>query len=150
MRYFLAIALCGMAFLAPSARAQGTNYSISWYTIAGGGGTSSGGSYAVSGTIGQHSTSTLSGGGYSLTGGFWSIIATVQSPGAPLLGVIRSGTQAVISWLAPATSFVLEQSQNLTTGSWTISPATLTTNDGVISATVPALSGYQFYRLHSP
>ena len=29
-------------------------YSIDWYKIAGGGGTSTGGTYAVSGTIGQH------------------------------------------------------------------------------------------------
>ena len=35
-----------------AARAQ--QYSIDWYKVAGGGGTSTGGTYQVSGTIGQH------------------------------------------------------------------------------------------------
>jgi hypothetical protein len=149
MRYILAIALFVTAFLAPSARAQ-TNYSISWYTIAGGGGTSSGGSFAVSGTIGQHSTATMSGGSYSLTGGFWSIIAAVQTPGSPLLSIVKSGTEAIISWLAPSSGFVLEESPTLAPTAWTASTATMTTNDGIISVTVPAVSGYQYYRLHYP
>jgi hypothetical protein len=150
MRYFLSIAIFGVALLVPSARAQNTNYSISWYTIAGGGGTSSGGNYAVSGTIGQHATTTMSGGGYSLTGGFWSIIAAVQTPGAPLLSITLANNQATISWPAPASGFVLQESQSLTTGSWSVSTTALSTNNGVISATVPAGGGYQFYRLHNP
>jgi hypothetical protein len=150
MRNILAIAILGLAVLAPSARAQSTNYSINWHTTAGGGGTSTGGVYAVSGTIGQSATATMSGGNYSLTGGFWSIIAAVQTPGAPLLTVTTAGKQATISWSAPASGFVLEESPNLTTGSWSVSTTTLTTNNGVVSATVPASSGYQFYRLHSP
>ena len=147
MRLIIAVALFAVAIIAPSTQAQSTNYSISWYAIAGGGGTSSAGSYSVSGTIGQHSTGTMTGGNYSLTGGFWSIIEAVQTPGAPLLSIVRSGSEAIISWLAPATGFVLQQSQALTTNSWTVFSATMTTNDGIISVTVPATSGYQFYRL---
>jgi hypothetical protein len=150
MRFFLVFTLLSAALLVPSARAQSTNYSISWYTIAGGGGTSSGGNYTVSGTIGQPATGTMSGGNYSLTGGFWSLIAVVQTPGAPPLNITRTGNQATVSWLAPASGFVLEQSQNLNTGSWSVSSTSLSTNNGVISATVPAGSGYQFYRLHNP
>lgn len=151
MRHFIAIVLLiSAAVFAPAARAQSTNYSIPWHTIAGGGGTSSGGNYTVSGTIGQHSTATMSGGAYSLTGGFWSIIAAIQTPGSPLLTVTLAGKEATISWAAPATGeFVLEQSQNLRTGGWTVSPATLSTNSGVVSVTVPAGSGYQFFRLQS-
>ena len=138
------------AILAPLARAQSTNYSIPWHTIAGGGGTSSGGNYTVSGTIGQHSTATMSGGAYSLTGGFWSIIAAIQTPGSPLLTVKLTGKQAMISWAAPASgSFVLEASPSLGAGGWTVSPATLSTNNGVVSVTVPTGSGYQFFRLQS-
>jgi hypothetical protein len=148
MRNFVAMAVFAAAILAPSAHAQSTNYSISWYTIAGGGGTSSGGAYSLSGTIGQHSTASMSGGNYSLTGGFWSIIAAVQTPGAPLLSVTLAGKEATISWAAPAAGFVLEESQSLTTGSWSASTTTLSTNSGVISVTVPAGSGYQFFRLH--
>ena len=102
MRRFFAMALLiSAAIFAPSARAQSANYSIPWHTIAGGGGTSSGGNYTVSGTIGQHSTATMSGGAYSLTGGFWSIIAAIQTPGSPLLTVTLAGKQATISWNRP-------------------------------------------------
>ncbi len=49
-------------------------YSIDWYKVAGGGGTSTGGTYSVSGTIGQHDAGgPMTGGNYSLTGGFWAL-----------------------------------------------------------------------------
>lgn len=53
---------------------SGGDYEISFYTIDGGGATSSGGVYEVTGTIGQHDASeeAISGGDYSLFGGFWS------------------------------------------------------------------------------
>ena len=41
-----------LSLLAPALHAQ--QYSIGWYKISGGGGTSSNGQYSVSGTIGQH------------------------------------------------------------------------------------------------
>jgi len=52
------------------------DYSISWHTIDGGGGTSSGGPYTLTGTIGQPDAAWSSGGDYELLGGFW--------PGGPL------------------------------------------------------------------
>ena len=51
-------------------------YRIDWYTIDGGGGTSSGGPYVLTGTIGQPDADWASGGTYELLGGFW--------PGGPL------------------------------------------------------------------
>ena len=48
-----------------------TGYDLSWYTLDGGGGSSSGGGYSLSGTIGQPDAGTVSGGGYTLLGGFW-------------------------------------------------------------------------------
>jgi hypothetical protein len=45
---------------------------IPWYTIDGGGGTSAGGSFTLSGTIGQPDVATMSGGSFTLVGGFWS------------------------------------------------------------------------------
>jgi hypothetical protein len=47
-------------------------FSIPWWTVDGGGGTSQGGSYVLSGTTGQPDAGELSGGAYSLKGGFWS------------------------------------------------------------------------------
>ena len=63
-----------------TANAQHTNdpaapqsgYDLSWFTIDGGGATfSTGGSYSLSGTIGQADAGTLNGGTYTLAGGFW-------------------------------------------------------------------------------
>ena len=48
-------------------------YDLSWYTIDGGGGTSTGGSFSLSGTIGQPDAGVpLTGGAFTLTGGFWA------------------------------------------------------------------------------
>jgi len=52
------------------------DYEIDWHTIDGGGGTSSGGQYVLSGTIGQPDAAYSAGGHYELLGGFW--------PGGPL------------------------------------------------------------------
>ncbi len=51
-------------------------YDLSWSTIDGGGGTSSGGPYVVMGTSGQADAGWFAGGDYELLGGFW--------PGEPL------------------------------------------------------------------
>jgi len=51
-------------------------YKISWYTIDGGGGRSSGGDFSLVGTIGQPDAAWSKGGNYELLGGFW--------PGGPL------------------------------------------------------------------
>ncbi len=68
-----------LGFLIP-ATGLAQQYSIDWYKVAGGGGISTGGEYAVSGTIGQPDASTpMTGGNYSLTGGFWALYA-VQTP----------------------------------------------------------------------
>ena len=47
------------------------DYNIDWHTIDGGGGTSSGGVYLVTGTIGQHDAAYSEGGDYEILGGFW-------------------------------------------------------------------------------
>ena len=63
------------------ARAQ--SYSLDWFTVDGGGGTSTGGVYSVSGTIGQPDAGVMSGGNFSLTGGFWGAFVPVQTPARP-------------------------------------------------------------------
>ncbi len=49
----------------------GGGYDLSWWTMDGGGGTVTGSSYTLSGTVGQPDAASLSGGGYVLSGGFW-------------------------------------------------------------------------------
>jgi hypothetical protein len=55
--------------LAPAAHAQ---LSIDWHTIDGGGGTSSGGGFTLSGTIGQPDAGQMSAGAFTCSGGFWA------------------------------------------------------------------------------
>ena len=58
----------------------GPAYSIEWSTIDGGGGTSTGGVYTLSGTIGQHDASgALTGGVYAIEGGFWPGVSSGPS-----------------------------------------------------------------------
>jgi hypothetical protein len=64
--------LVGFLTVFPSA-AQAQNYTITRWTMDGGGGTSSGGGYTLSGTIGQPDIGFMSGGGYTLAGGFWGL-----------------------------------------------------------------------------
>src|SRR5438876_6309295 len=85
----LITALCGF-----SAAAQ--NFKIDWYTIDGGGGTSSGGPYTLSGTIAQPDAGRLAGGNFVLDGGFWGGVFAVQQVGAPTLHIVRSGGSVII------------------------------------------------------
>jgi hypothetical protein len=132
-----------------SLRVHAQSFDLSWFTIDGGGGASTGGVYSVTGTIGQPDTGHMSGGSYSIDGGFWGLLAVVQSPGAPLLRIRSIGTNAVISWPMSATGFVLQQNSSLlASNAWTSSglPGIVVTN-GTNTVTVPANSGNKFFRL---
>ena len=84
---------CLVFFSTASAFSQ--SYSLDWFTIDGGGGTSSGGSYTLNGTIGQPDAGTLSGGSYTLEGGFWSSIVVPATGEAPTLFIQFSGNNVV-------------------------------------------------------
>src|SRR5262249_46287529 len=100
LKYCLPLA----ALLVSAAITGAKNYAIDWYTIGGGGGTSTGSVYTVSGTIGQPSAGAASGGNYSATGGFWALIGAVQTPGSPLLSVfVTSSNSVVVYWPSPST-----------------------------------------------
>jgi hypothetical protein len=67
------VVLIGLLVLPHMAEAQSSGrYVLEWSTIGGGGGTSSGGQYIVTGTIGQAEAGRSAGGGYEVLGGFWS------------------------------------------------------------------------------
>jgi hypothetical protein len=125
-------------------------YSVDWYKISGGGGTSTGGTYQASGTIGQPDASgAMSGGQYSVTGGFWSMINVVQMPGVPNLLIAPDGANSVkIIWPAPATNtYTLQQNANLVSTSWTTSGYTITNGFGTNFCTVAPPTGNLFFRL---
>ncbi len=131
------------------ARAQ--TYSIDWYKIVGGGGASTGGTYQVSGTIGQHDAGgPMTGGNYSLTGGFWALISVVQTPGTPSLVITFAGPNSVkVSW--PNTgSYTLQQNSAVGGGTWTTSGYSITTANGTNSITITPPTGNLFFRLSNP
>lgn len=71
-------------------------YELSWYTVDGGGGPSSGGPYQLVSTIGQPDAAYSSGGNYELLGGFW--------PGGPLCFVdFEHFARFAQYWLEPGT-----------------------------------------------
>ena len=130
----------------------GQNYTIDWYKIAGGGGSSTGGTYQVSGTIGQpDASSTMTGGSYALTGGFWSIISVIQSVGVPNLVIVPlGGNQVQIRWPAIGT-FTLQQNNNIAaSAAWADSGYTVSTANGTNSVTIAAPQGNLFFRLANP
>lgn len=147
-----ALLLC----LVLTAPASAQSYSITKFVIAGGGGlNSTGGVYAVSGTIGQADASgPLSGGPYTLVGGFWALPSVVQTPGAPLLSVEQLAGHIVrIYWPLPATGFVLDQATSLVsppaTNAWSQVAFPYQTNATHISTTMSE-AGNKFYRLRRP
>jgi len=126
-------------------------YSIDWSTIDGGGGTSTGGVYSVSGTIGQPDAGTMSGGNYSVDGVFWSLITAVQPPGAPLLSVRRAdGNSVLVCWPYPSDGYGLLWSINLNTTNWlaaTNVPVRVGDEWQASVSLPPGIRSFQFYRL---
>ena len=112
MRPFVSLVFAA-SIIAPGLSHAGDDYRIDWYTVDGGGGTSTSAdqSYSLSGTIGQPDAEVVSlcsadgGAGcanatYEVTGGFWAGIGTPTgggsdgSCGADLSCVFRDGFEA--------------------------------------------------------
>jgi hypothetical protein len=129
--------------------ASGQSYSMDWFKIAGGGGTSAGGTYSVSGTIGQADAGAqpMTGGSYSLTGGFWALYA-VQTPGAPKLTVSATSTNTVVvSWPRSSVGWAVQQNTNLGTVNWVAPSETVQQNATSNFIIVTPPTGNRFYRL---
>jgi len=127
------------------------NYSIDWFTIDGGGGTSTGGVYTVSGTIGQPDAGRMSGGNFTVDGGFWGIIAAVQTAGAPLLRVARTITNTVlVAWPSSVTGFNLQQNAAIGSSNWLPVTNSVNTVGSEFQVIISPPVGNRFYRLKSP
>jgi hypothetical protein len=146
MKSGLKAILAALTLAACSAQAQ-TNYTVDWFTIDGGGGTSTGGTYTVSGTIGQPDAGTMSGGQYSITRGYWGLIAAVETPGLPNLSIrYLAPTSVVVSWLNSGT-YTLQTNASLGTTNWTAYGGSVITSNGTNSATVTPPAGNLYFRL---
>lgn len=124
--------------------AAAKDYSIDWHTVDGGGGTSTGGMYSITGTIGQPDASPLplAGGPYTLTRGFWTIQA-IQTSEAPWLTIIATGPgQITLSWEPGDNEWTLQETSSLSPPTWFDS-----TSGSTNPVTVPAAGAIKFYRL---
>lgn len=92
----LAVLTVCLLLLSPALAQTAGQYKLTWSTIDGGGGRSSGGPYTLMGTIGQPDAAWSSGGQYELLGGFL--------PGGPLCFVdFESFARFAEYWLEPGT-----------------------------------------------
>lgn len=128
-----------------------TNYAIPWFKVAGGGAMqSTGGGYALSGTIGQADAGRLTGGIYRNEGGFWGI--AVQQLGYPVLSITPSGTNVIVSWVTAETGFIVQTNADLATPNvWNdtaLSPVVTGTTNRVTVPVNPAMK--TFFRLRRP
>src|SRR3954467_12636503 len=136
-----------------AAVASGQTYSIDWFTFDGGGGTSTGGIYSISGTLGKPDAGpAITGGSYSLLGGFWGIVTSIQTAGAPLLTISTdpvSGT-VTVSWPVSSENWRLQETSVLTSPasaiSWSESASLYQTDGTRMFITTPAPGANRFYR----
>jgi hypothetical protein len=129
------------------------DYSIDWSTIDGGGGTSTGGVYSVSGTLGQPDAGAMSGGNFTVQGGFWGVIAAVQTPGAPLLTITLNSQLSTVnvSWPSPSPGWNLQQNTNsVNSVNWSNVTATIQDDGTTRTLIVNPPTGNRFYRLIKP
>ena len=136
-------------FAATTTALQAQSFGLDWFTLDGGGGTSTGGGYSLSGTIGQPDAGAMSGGQFTLEGGFWGVLG---APPLVWLSVTLNHGVVTVYWDQPATGWVLDQTSTLsgTPIPWTQVPFPYQTNATHVYINVPSPTGNKFYRLRKP
>jgi hypothetical protein len=120
-RLFLWLAWAAM----PGVAAE--DLSIDWYTVDGGGGSTSAGEFTLSGTVGQTDAGMLVPfccGNMSVLGGYWSQFIDVDQPDGPLLCISLTRTNTVLlSWRNYHAGYALQE-KPAAAPSWNEVPAT--------------------------
>jgi hypothetical protein len=137
-------ALLATALLLLAARLTPAQPSDNWFTVDGGGGTSGGGQFTLSGTAGQPDAGVMTGGGYTLHGGFWGLVAALP----PRLTISSAGGSVTICWPWPSSGYVLLQSDSLINPNWTpVVPQPTQTDSITWCLTLQVGPTPKFYRL---
>src|SRR5262249_21152422 len=124
------------------------NYSINWNAIGGGGGTSTNGPFAMSGTIGQAAAGgPMTNGQFSVTGGFWALVSAVQTPGAPPLYITHSGNNVTVCWQATPGWNLQQNSSVKAPANWSASSG-VTTANGTNYLNLANPAGNRYFRLY--
>lgn len=145
------MACVSLVMLAFGFSLQAQPYSVNWYKVSGGGGTSTGSGYSVSGTIGQHDAGgPMRGSGYSVTGGFWALSA-VQIPGITLNISWVSPHSVKVWWVPGSVDYLLQTNASLLAkGNWFAYGGPITNSGGTNSVTITPPNGNLFFRLSAP
>jgi len=125
---------------------SGGPWSIKSSTLDGGGARSSGGTWTLTGTIGQaDAAAKANGGSFVVQGGSWP--GVIAAPGGPKLTIAKAGpANFSIAWAADAAGYTLQYSTNLTL--WADHPVAIT---GASSVSWPGSEGPRyFFRLKKP
>ena len=151
-------ALLALVLFSYAAQLRAQTYSVDWFKVAGGGGTSTGSVYAVNGTFGQQDAGgPMAGGSYSVEGGFWSPLDLQSSIVTGSAPVITTQPQSLNYPGGGAASFSVSVSGTPPFYyQWQINGINLTdggdlsgsiTSNLVWSATVPADGGTNSYQV---
>jgi hypothetical protein len=142
-----------LAALIGGGRVHAQDFSIDFGLAGGGGGSSFGGDFELSATIGQPEAGDMIAGDFAIIAGFWNIVTTFETPGAPSLSVSLAGDSIIISWPDNGSAgFVLEETPALADSSrpWMPVDALPEVSDGVKTVHLRLAPGNHFYRLHKP
>ncbi len=146
-------ALPPLLVLALTVAVHAQPYVLDWHTLDGGGGTSTGGAYALAGTLGQPDAGTMTGGSFTLQGGFWSVAVVAETPGTPWLAVAcTSSNTVVVTWPAAWSYWRLQTTSDFRTLpiQWTDVPPPYLVVGTNCTTVEPSPVGTRFYRLYKP
>ena len=128
-------------------------YAVPWFKIAGGGAMqSTGGVYALSGTIGQMDAGRVADtNAYRIEGGFWAI--AIQQLGFPPLNITRADTNYFVSWITAEPGMILQQATTLGTPTvWSDTSELVSTNalTNIVQQAIANGVSNRYYRLRRP
>lgn len=138
------------SFVLPALAQQ---YAIPWFKVAGGGGMmSTGGVYALSGTIGQSDAGRVAYTNvFRIEAGFWAI--AIQQLGYPPLNITRTDTNYFVSWKTPEPGLILQQAATLATPTvWNDTTNVVSTNGitNLVQQAIDSGVSNRYYRLRQP
>jgi hypothetical protein len=145
-RWVRALAILGLLF---PGLLCGQDFSLDWFSVGSGGGSSSGGGFELSGSAGEPAAIAMSGGGFEMSGGFWSGLTALDTSAGPVtLNLTLSGGLAVLSWADIGVVFILEEAPaGPYPAPWRTLDVTPQLQNGMEIVRLPLASDGRFYRL---
>ncbi len=141
--------LTAAVLLWPAIMVHAQPYALDWHKVAGGGASSAGGLYALTGTIGQADAGSMTGGNYSIMGGFWSFLSVNQTLVRPTLYLSYAGGIVSVDW-QDVPGWILQENTDLTASAGWLASTGITTANGTNTLSLANHPGNRFFRLYKP